>query len=150
MRELEIVREKIQNKYRVVKTDEDLEWNREIDLCTNIINAHMKHMNDGWIPIDRDLPPNAKQEGAFCPKVRVMTKFGETYGWYNPDCESWYILVWFMTERYLDSEIDFEGGDKPKIVRLPDEVNDTKHILVAWQPLPEPYRPERSDNHDGK
>ena len=28
MKELEIVREKIQNKYRVVKTDEDLEWNR--------------------------------------------------------------------------------------------------------------------------
>ncbi len=101
-----------------------------------------KHMNDGWIPVERELPPNAKHKGAFCPKVRVMTKFGETYGWYNLDCESWYILVWFMTERYLDSEIDFERGDKPKIVRLPDEVNDTKHILVAWQPLPGPYRPE--------
>ena len=109
-----------------------------------------KHMNDGWIPVERELPPNAKHKGAFCPKVRVMTKFGETYGWYNPDCESWYILTWFMTKRYLDGEIDFERGDKPKIVRLPDQVNDTKHILVAWQPLPEPYRPERSDNHDGE
>lgn len=103
------------------------------------------HMNDGWIPAERELPPNAKHKGAFCPKVRVMTKFGETYGWYNPDYESWYILVWFMTERYLDNEIDFERGDKPKIVRLPDEVNDTKHILVAWQPLPETYSPERSE-----
>ena len=56
MQELEIIREKIQNKYRVVKTDEDLEWNRAIDLCTNIINAHMKHMNDGWIPVDERLP----------------------------------------------------------------------------------------------
>ena len=104
-----------------------------------------KHMNDGWTLVERELPPNAKHKGAFCPKVRVMTKFGETCGWYNPDCESWYILVWFMTERYLDSDIDFERGDKPKIVRLPDEVNDTKHILVAWQPLPEPYHPERRD-----
>lgn len=52
MQELEIVREKIQNKYRVVKTDEDLEWNRAIDLCTNIINAHIKHMNNGWIPVE--------------------------------------------------------------------------------------------------
>ena len=103
------------------------------------------HMNDGWIPAERELPPNAKHKGAFCPKVRVMTKFGETYGWYNPDYKSWYILVWFMTERYLDNEIDFERGDKPKIVRLPDEVNDTKHILVAWQPLPETYSPERSE-----
>ena len=45
MQELEVVREKIQNKYRVVKTDEDLEWNRAIDLCTNIINAHLSCEN---------------------------------------------------------------------------------------------------------
>ena len=56
MQELEIVREKLQSKYRVVKTDEDLEWNRAIDLCTNIINAHIKHMNDGWIPVEERLP----------------------------------------------------------------------------------------------
>ena len=109
-----------------------------------------KHMNDGWMPVERELPPNAKHKGSFCPKVRVMTKFGETYGWYNPDRESWYVLAWFMTDRYLDSEIDFDRGDKPKIVRLPDEVNDKMHILIAWRPLPEPYRLERSDNHDGE
>ena len=45
MQELEVVREKIQNKYRVVKTDEDLEWNRAIDLCTNIINEHLSCEN---------------------------------------------------------------------------------------------------------
>ncbi len=105
-----------------------------------IIRKYMK--NDGWIPVERELPPNAKHKGSFCPKVRVMTKFGETYGWYNPDRESWYVLAWFMTERYLDSEIDFDRWDKPKIVRLPDEVNDKTHILIAWRPLLEPYRPE--------
>ena len=41
MQELECVREKLQNKYRVVKTDEDLEWNRAIDLWKNNINAHI-------------------------------------------------------------------------------------------------------------
>ena len=45
MQELEIVREKIQSKYRAVKTDEDLEWNRAIDLCINIINAHLSREN---------------------------------------------------------------------------------------------------------
>ena len=54
--ELESVREKNQNHNRVVKTDEDLEWNRAIDLCTNIINAHMKPVNDGWIPVEERLP----------------------------------------------------------------------------------------------
>lgn len=108
-----------------------------LERCKEIIHKHME--NGGWIPVECELPPNAKHKGDFCPKVRVMTKLGETYGWYNPDCESWYILVWFMTDRYLDSEISFERGDKPKIVRLPDEVNNEIHILIAWQPLPETY-----------
>ena len=106
-----------------------------------------KHMNDGWIPVDRELPPNAKHEGAFCPKYQVMTKYGVTEGWYNPDAEGWYVLIWFMTDRYLESEIDFDKGDNPKIVFLPDEVNSKQNILTAWKEA-EPYRPERSDNHD--
>lgn len=121
---------------------------RTIEKIEQIICKYMsirKHINDGWIPVERELPPNAKHKGSFCPKVRVMTKFGETYGWYNPDSESWYVLAWFMTDRYLVSEIDFDRGDKPKIVRLPDEVNDKTHILIAWRPLPDPYRPERSE-----
>lgn len=122
-------------------------WEHCLDRVVGIIR---NHMNDGWIPVERELPPNAKHKGSFCPKVRVMTKFGETYGWYNPDRESWYVLAWFMTDRYLDSEIDFDRGDKPKIVRLPDEVNDKTHILIAWRPLLEPYRPERSNDHDGE
>lgn len=37
--------EELLNKYRVVKTDEDLEWNRAVDMCRNIIE---KHINDGY------------------------------------------------------------------------------------------------------
>ena len=108
-----------------------------------------KHMNDGWIPVDRELPPNAKHEGAFCPKYQVMTKYGVTEGWYNPDAEGWYVLIWFMTDRYLESEIDFDKGDNPKIVFLTDEVNSKRNILTAWKEM-ELYHPERSDNHDGE
>lgn len=104
-----------------------------------------RHMNDGWIPVERGLPPNAKHEGEFCPKYQVMTKYGVTEGWYNPDEEGWYVLIWFMTERYKDSEVDLDMGDVPKVVFLPDEVNNARHILTAWHPLPEPYRTERSE-----
>lgn len=96
---------------------------------------------DGWISVEKNLPPNSKRKGSFCPKYQVMTKYGVTEGWYNPDVESWYVLIWFMTERYLDSEIDFDKGDKPRLLRLPDEVNNVQHILTAWRPLPDPYRP---------
>lgn len=134
-------RELWNDKTREVQDEDIANFNRDIEYLRGVIR---KHMNDGWISVERELPPNAKHKGSFCPKVRVMTKFGETYGWYNPDRESWYVLAWFMTDRYLDSEIDFDRGDKPKIVRLPDEVNDKTHILIAWRPLPEVYQPKRT------
>lgn len=150
MQELEKILEEIDETIERYKENANLE---AVDICYGMKVAKKiirNHMNDGWVPVERELPPNAKHKGSFCPKVRVMTKFGETYGWYNPDRESWYVLAWFMTDRFLDSEIDFDRGDKPKIVRLPDEVNDKTHILIAWRPLLEPYRPERSDNYDGE
>lgn len=105
-------------------------WEHCLDRVVGIIR---KHMNDGWTLVERELPPNAKHKGAFCPKVRVMTKFGETCGWYNPDAKGWYVLIWFITERYLESEIDFDRGDNPKVVFLPDEVNSARNILTAWK-----------------
>ena len=109
-----------------------------------------KHMNDGWIPVERELPPNAKYKGALCPRYQLDTKYGITEGWYNPDLESWFVLVWFMTERYLNGEIDFENGAHPKIVRCENEVNEKHRIVLAWRPFPKPYQAERSDNNDGE
>ncbi len=112
-------------------------------------NIIRKHMNDGWIPVERELPPNAKYKGALCPRYQLDTKYGVTEGWYNPDLESWFVLVWFMTERYLNGEIDFENGAHPKIVRCENEVNEKHRIVLAWRPFPEPYQAEGSDC-DGK
>ena len=93
MQELECVREKLQNKYRVVKTDEDLEWNRAIDLCTNIINAHLSRENDpeiarssrdndGWITVEERLPepynpkPQNKPEEHYPEwRTKLLNKF---------------------------------------------------------------------------
>ena len=108
-----------------------------------------KHMNDGWIPVEKELPPNAKHKGALCPSYQLNTKYGVTEGWYNPDLESWFVLVWFQTERYLESEIDFENGAHPKIVRCENEVNEKHRIVLAWRPLSEPYQPEATEPADG-
>ena len=136
MRELEIVREKIQNKYRVVKTDEDLEWNRAIDLCTNIINAHMKHMNDGWIPVEKDLPKNGSEvwavlESTYGTGYRTYSSARYLYSEYCGEshwCDNHYgYLEW---DKYSDGH----GGS-------------SEYKVIAWQPI-EPYHPERSNNHD--
>ena len=102
------------------------------------------HMNDGWIPVEKKLPPNAKYKGALCPMYQLNTKYGVTEGWYNPDFESWYVLIWFTTERYIECDIDFERGSYPKIVRCENKVNDKNSIVTAWRPLPEAYLPERN------
>ena len=114
MRELEIVREKIQNKYRVVKTDEDLEWNRAIDLCTNIINAHMKHMNDGWIPVEERLPEDGTYlctlKGEICGIEEPFTGMcGIENGiWDEPDC----VIAWRpLPEPYQAERSDNNDGE---------------------------------------
>ena len=126
MRELEIVREKIQNKYRVVKTDEDLEWNRAIDLCTNIINAHMKHMNDGWIPVEERVPE--KNE---C--------FVETSG--DKDFPNGYYKR--LEIAYMTDTIEYVHGYHDGYKWM-DKYHDTIKNVVAWR-IHDPYRPERSE-----
>lgn len=96
-----------------------------------------KHMNDGWIPVEERLPDNANHKGAICPKYRILTEYGETVGWYNPDSGGWYVLLWFMTERFLESEIDFDRGGIPKVLFF-----KKKDFVLAWKPF-EPYRPEK-------
>lgn len=133
MQELEIVREKIQNHYRVVRTDEDLEWNRAIDLYTNIINAHLScendpeiarssRDNDGWIPVEKRLPeddiPTPKLVTALVPDRKARWDNSETFS----------VIV--DTDVY---DPDYTG-----------KWECYKKNVIAWRPLPDPYCPERS------
>lgn len=86
-----------------------------------------------WIPCSERLPENAKQKGAPCPIYQVMTQYGVTEGWYNPDHECWYILVWFLSENFEESNINLEKGDIPKRLQVP------AGTVIAWKPKPEPW-----------
>lgn len=89
----------------------------------------------GWISVKDKLPHNAEHPGAFCPRYQVMTKYGVTEGWYNPDKGCWYTLVWFYLGRKTWDDIDFERGDIP-------EVTD-KIEVTHWKEMPEPPKEER-------
>lgn len=149
MQELEKILEKIIKKSFCV---EIREYESEtVVLLDDVEEILEKHMNDGWIPVEQELPPNSKHKGALCPRYQVMTKYGVTEGWYNPDYESWYILCWFMGADYLETEIDFEKGTYPKVVRCENSVNDKHGIVIAWRPPPDPYRSEKEEqNNDGE
>lgn len=153
MQELEIVREKIQNKYRVVKTDEDLEWNRAIDLCTNIINAHIKRMNDGWNPVEKEWPPFGQRLQATILHHEWISDYDA--GWvpeeekihhpeYTEVCEIYPIgEMWCYNCAEDDYNRDIAYIEPAKVLSRPVAE------IIAWRHLAEPYRPERS-NHNGE
>lgn len=103
-----------------------------------VIDEIVEEYNNGWIPVGERMPENATHKGALCPKYWVMTKYGPTVGWYNPDRESWFILAWFMTGRCIEQEIDFDKSCVPKVIEFPV---DTENV-IAWQPLPPNYQPK--------
>lgn len=87
-----------------------------------------------WISVKDRMPENADHPGSFCPRYQVMTKYGMTEGWYNPDKGCWYTLCWFLIGRYDEDDIDMERGDIPRITDKLD--------VTHWMPLPEPPKEE--------
>ena len=98
------------------------------ELCVEIIR---KHMNDGWIPVQDKLPED---------DVDVLIAYADI------DDEN-YTDICITTYGYA-----YLGGNKLdfKEWRSPFEYFRSNYKVIAWQPLPEPYRPERRDNHDGE
>ena len=106
-----------------------------IDWVRDVIR---KHMNDGWNPVEKDLPKNESEvwvvlESTYGTVYRTYSSarylyfenYGESYWWDN----HYGYLEW---DKYSDGH----GGC-------------SKYKVIAWQPI-EPYHPERSDNHDGE
>lgn len=86
-----------------------------------LLEAHdiiRNHMDDGWIPVDDRLP----EEGE---KVLVWYEYFR-YGEYNRMYET-YGISW-QYDGYWSGDV---SGIKAK--------------CIAWQPLPEPYRPEQPE-----
>ena len=76
-----------------------------------------KHMNDGWIPVEERMPEEPKENPVFEDKP---------------------------LELYL---VDMGGSYPLRAFWNGKQFTDGWSILkvIAWQPLPEPYRPERSE-----
>ena len=100
------------------------------DLCYGMKIAKdiiRKHMNDGWIPVEERMPedeiPTPKLVTALVPDRKARWDNSETFS----------LIV--DTDVY---DPDYMG-----------KWEYYKKNVIAWRPLPEPYRPEGSDC-DGK
>ena len=90
---------------------------KEIPFMEWIEGFIRKHMNDGWIPVDERVHlPEAGEH--------VLVSLGTGF---NPEKA-------FLSE-----------DGRWTILHAPDGYNDITDMVEAWRPLPEPYRPERSE-----
>lgn len=142
---------KLINYLKNISKKEKDEWEKHdneqsfgaMRVCDHIIN-YINHqlINGEWIPCSERLPENAKYKRAFCPTYQLTTKYGVTEGWYNPGRESWYILAWFLSENFEESNINLEKGDIPKCLQVP------AGTVIAWKPKPEPWEGAEEWNYE--
>ena len=114
-------RELWNDKPREVQDEDIASFNRDIEYLKDIIR---KHMNDGWIPVNSyGLPSSSEHDFRFWVTVRYKNGFRRTLK---------------ATWNYFDNHFVYQNG---KMI-LEDVV------AYRYYSAPEPYRPERSDNHD--
>ncbi|MGI6080836.1 MAG: hypothetical protein ACOYBV_07675 [Candidatus Avilachnospira sp.] len=88
-----------------------------------------KNMNDGWIPVEERLP----EEDEYFVDTSNNKDFPN--GYYRR------LEIAYMTDTIKYVHGYYDG------YKWMDEYLDTIKNVVAWR-IHEPYRPERSDNHD--
>ena len=134
MQELEKILEEIKAHRNFASECGNFNVASAFELCVEIIR---KHMNDGWIPVEEALPDEEAEE--------YIKKKLHGIGYLYP------CLVTYrspMTERIHVVRFYYDIYEH-WFVNAGDEVCE-KERCIAWRPLPEPYHPERSENHDGE
>lgn len=111
------------------ETEQLVNMHYEDDSVKTIILRNLrdirKHMNDGWIPVERGLPED---------DVNVLITYADID-------DDQYVGIDITNYGYA-----YLGGNKRdfKEWRSPFEYFGSNYKVVAWRPLPEPYKQERS------
>lgn len=127
MQELEEILEEIdQEKKLCLEIDNGDEFNAgALDMANAIKDIVRKHMNDGWIPVEERLPKRTLGE--------KMNKSYKKYLVFIDSVDGWDIDI---------AVYDFWNDKKWREAH--DGYEEIENV-VAWRPLPDPYRPERSE-----
>ena len=128
MQELEKILEEIDHEKDLsLKLGDDGYIAGALDMANAIKDFIRKHMNDGWIPVERGLP---EEYGEYL--VTIVPSEG--YLWAKR------IIANFSDLMGIVKKPIFYTGEVGKI-----DFEDITDIVIAWQPLPEPYIPRNQN-----
>lgn len=120
MQELEKILKEIKGLHGEVGSEctiEDRHAKRAWEHCLKRVEDIVcNHMNDGWIPVEKRLP----EESAYY--LVTIEDYGMPYSW----------IKWLASS----DDYNIEKSEWREL--------DDGEKVIAWQPLPEPYRPEKS------
>ena len=127
MQELEKILEEIERYRKNASDNGNFNASAAYEKAMSIIR---KHMNDSWIPVEERLPMRTLDE-----------KINESY-------QKYLVFIDGVDGWDIDIAVYDFWNDK-KWREAHDGYGEIENV-IAWHPLPEPYRPERRDNHDGE
>lgn len=124
---LEEIDERIENVQKAFINNENMPgyllYKKTMEEAKGIIR---KNTNDGWIPVEERLPED---------DVEVLVTYADIDDKQYAD-----ITITSYGYAYLGgNKLDFKEW------RSPFEYFKSNYKVIAWQPLPELYRPERSE-----
>ena len=128
MQELEKILEEIEQYRKNASDNGNFNASAAYEKAMSIIR---KHMNDGWIPVEERLP----EKNEYFVDMSSNKEFPN--GYYRR------LEIAYMTDTVEYIHGYYDG------YKWMDEYLDAIKNVVAWR-IHEPYRPERSDNHDGE
>ena len=134
MQELEKILEEIELEKKRASLSPDCSNEHavtEIILLEKIEKIIRKHLNDDWIPVEERLP----EKNEYFVETSSDKDFPN--GYYKR------LEIAYMTDTIEYVHGYYDG------YKWMDKYLDTIKNVVAWR-IHEPYRPERSDDHDGE
>lgn len=128
MRELEKILEEInQEKLKHWDSSERLETDKLIGWCFDrCIDIIQKHMNDGWIPVEKfGLPKSNEHDFRFWVTIQYVNGFRRTLK---------------ATWNYYNNHFVYQNG----------RIISEDVVAYKYYSAPEPYHSEGSNEHDGE
>ena len=141
MQELEKILEEIELEKKRVSLSPDCSNEHAVTetiLLEKIEKIIRKHMNDGWNSVEKYGLP--KDEGVYDLTIingleeYVSVRWQFLSGTHLSGTQHYVDGVHYWADNYQGNPINEFLSER----------------VIAWRKKPEPYRPERSDNHDGE